>query len=311
MMKVLMAFVLLLGSTPGVSQAQDTPPQQVAAAQQSFAEGLDYYLWYEGAEPIRVGRGCSPTAMFLLKFQYLARNEKAYRPFRIQLLVEARDQEEQKTVQMSTISNTVRPGTRTGQESSMFATARVLSGEGYAEVVLIDPASKAGSLRRVSNGLRVRINCPEVGNKTYTQWATDWSAFVEQLGVERTRNSHAELAKVFVGKTVTWEGQVRKIGRNLAETAVEIWIAMPEVLLVTKNNYGEPFCMTFDSLKLIPDPSEWEDSPEWRGWKDVSKGQTVRFSTTLGNDDRDIWSLGEPSIFTKGARYLGTVEAKK
>ena len=187
---VLLALIVIVGATSGVARPQDVPPQQLQAAQRAFAEGLLYYIWYEGPEPIVLQRyalpgsagtqaGGASAQVVPVSFRYLAAGGNALSPYRIRTGVSATDAVSGGPVRLLTTSQEdIAPKYPSGMEQTLFGTGTaVLTGEGYLKVALIEPAgrttagrnpkSKAGVTepRPISNILRIGVVSQDAQNR--------------------------------------------------------------------------------------------------------------------------------------------------
>lgn len=183
---VMFALAVVLVAMCGGARAQDVPPAHRDAAQQAFAEGYAYYIWYEGAEPVVLenvkldgipGTNIGPQSVGALQmsFRYLAADERARPPFLIRTSAVA-SRGDNTPVRKAMISQeATQPATSSGTAGTMFGTVdgTTLSGEGQLEVVLLDAPGKAKTKakaksraaadpaepRQLSNTLRVRLVC--------------------------------------------------------------------------------------------------------------------------------------------------------
>ncbi len=107
---------------------------------------------------------------------------------------------------------------------------------------------------------------------TSPAWASDWSAFVAELGTQIAKDSYyaGNVNATFHGKTVTWTGKVSEIKRPVAEESGSISIEMKPETLTLKTGVA-----TFSEVTLEPLESEW------KSWESVSVGDTVTFATAL------------------------------
>jgi hypothetical protein len=164
---------VFLALATGLVKAQDIPPQHQEAAQQTFAEGLAYYVWYEGAEPVTAYAISKPAVTGPIpfpaiqvtlgppvEFRYVANSAKAAR-YRIQSAVSALERTSNQPVRLSSSTvKPIQPKARSGSESSILSVNALLSGEGYWELYLIEPSAKAEP-KHLSNTIRIRVVCKD------------------------------------------------------------------------------------------------------------------------------------------------------
>lgn len=137
-----------------LANAEDVPQKIIEAAKQVFEEGYEYYIWYEGDEPIE-GSHIMGSAFFSIQFRYLSKPDSPLTPFSTQISVVGTGATATSFAAYTSFSRGPRPHSeKSGVEEAYFQFNGKISGEGDADVCLVVPAGKE---RRLSNCFQVHV----------------------------------------------------------------------------------------------------------------------------------------------------------
>ena len=154
-----------------LAQSETITEKQKQAAQKGFTNGLHYYLWHAGAEPI-TGETlalATPVAYFSVKYGWLAKDDTANAAYRVRVDIVALDDQNKTRHKLTTFMEAKRAkGTISGEDVAQFTWTRELVGEGYADISLVEAKAKPSSEtksadadepepRSLSNTFRVRV----------------------------------------------------------------------------------------------------------------------------------------------------------
>ena len=156
-MKVLLTVGFIVGVVCGNIQAQSTAPDRKEEAKRAFASGFDYYLWYQGKEPVSPEAAMSAFFGTVLapNIEYHAKDEKVFTPYKLRMEAHALNETDKKPILFSTTTDTITPKTQIGTEGAIFVADKTkLSGPGYLEAYLIETQTNTVP-RHLSNTIRV------------------------------------------------------------------------------------------------------------------------------------------------------------
>lgn len=154
----------------GVALAQPVPPQLKAEADRAFSNGHEFFIWYDGTEPIKgetLDFSVSIAAHLSADFRCVARNSEASPSYLISttvLVVSSATKE--RTLETVTFGGPEGFEPKScGKVAAQFTwSEHKLTGEGYADILLIARAASATKTvdkkaepRPLSNTIRVKI----------------------------------------------------------------------------------------------------------------------------------------------------------